>query len=242
MHRAFGNWSPANPSGAFTASINEPSARGADFASLETTASENFPATFPLLLANAPDFVADTNTDLRQDESDGYGQESVLDHLGQSQARALYSEPSTSGLPAIPGVDISIADTTGGAAHPDPKYMIENFTLTDGAGHFFGPHGNCTRAGYRDTSSRFGARPRRAREPRAASRRRASRRGSARRSSCSPAITAWRTRIPPARTSRTASSSASCATPTSSSSGRTANIYLLTLHAELVGRRYIPPG
>ncbi len=155
VHRSFGDWSPSNPTGAFTASINEPSARGADFASLETTASENAPATFAFLLANAADFVADSTLDCAQANIDGYGQESVLDHLGQSQGRALFSEPSTSGLPTIPGVDVSIADTTGGAAHPDPKYMIENFTLTDGAGHFFGPHGNCTRASYRDTSSRF---------------------------------------------------------------------------------------
>jgi len=156
VHRTFGDWSPENPSGAFTASVNEPSARGADFASLETTSSENVRATFALLTANSADFVADTNFDCSQANVDGYGQESVLDHLGQAQGRALFSEPSTSGLPSIPGVDVSIADTTGGAAHPDPKYLIENFTLTDGAGHYFGPHGNCTRASYRDTSNRLG--------------------------------------------------------------------------------------
>ena len=33
--------------------------------------------------------------------------------------------------------------------------MIENFTLPDGAGHTFGPHGNCTRAAYRDSASRL---------------------------------------------------------------------------------------
>jgi hypothetical protein len=155
VHRAFGDWSPSNPGGAFTASIDEPSSRGADFASLETTASETVPATFPVLLANSAEFVEDTSTDCGQENLDGYGQESVLDHLGQSQGRALFTEPSTSGLPTIPGVDPSILDTTSGAAHPDPKYMIENFTLTDGAGHTFGPHGNCTRAAYRDTSSRL---------------------------------------------------------------------------------------
>ena len=155
VHRAFGDWSPSNPTGAFTASINEPSARGADFASLETTSSDVAPGTFPILLANSAEFLQDTNTDCSQENADGYGQESVLDHLGQAQGRALFTEPSTSGLPTIPGVDLSTSDTTGGAAHPDPKYLIENFTLTDGAGHTFGPHGNCTRAAYRDTSSRL---------------------------------------------------------------------------------------
>jgi len=169
VHRGFGDWAPApedpmcdpqtqpcnGPSGAFTASVNEPSARGADFASLETTSSENFPATFAFLTANSADFVADTNVPCGQQNPDGYGQESILDHLGQAQARALYSEPSTSGAPAVPGVDQLTIDETGGAAHPDPKYLIENFTLTDGAGHTYGPHGNCARQSYGETSKRF---------------------------------------------------------------------------------------
>jgi predicted AlkP superfamily pyrophosphatase or phosphodiesterase len=155
VHRSFGDWSASNPTGAFTVD-QRAVVSGADYASLETTAIENVPATFALLLANAADFVADSSTDCAEENLDGYGQESVLDHLGQSQGRALFSEPSTSGIPGIPGVDVSIADTTGGAAHPDPKYLIENFTLPDGAGHTFGPHGNCTRAAYRDSASRLG--------------------------------------------------------------------------------------
>jgi predicted AlkP superfamily pyrophosphatase or phosphodiesterase len=155
VHRAFGDWAPDNPTGAFTASVNEPSARGADFASLETLDSQTFPATFAALLANSADFVADTNQTCSQENADGYGQESVLDHLGQAQGRALFSENSTASNPTVPGVTLQLQDTTGGAAHPDPKYMIENFTLTDGAGHFFGPHGNCTRSSYGDTSSRL---------------------------------------------------------------------------------------
>lgn len=155
VHRAFGDWAPENPTGAFTASVNEPSARGADFASLESLDSQNFPATFAALLANVTEFVEDTDLTCSQENPDGYGQESVLDHLGQAQSRALYSEPSTASNPAIPGVTLQLQDTTGGAAHPDPKYMIANYTLTDGAGHFFGPHGNCTRSAYGNTSSRL---------------------------------------------------------------------------------------
>lgn len=155
VHRTFGDWSQTNPTGAFTASVNEPSARGADFASLETTSNEDFPTTFALLVANSPDFVEDTNETCAQQNPDGYGQEAILDHLGQAQGRALFSETSTSGIPTIPGINVSINDTTGGASHPDPKYMIENFILTDGAGHFFGSHANCTRASYTETSSRL---------------------------------------------------------------------------------------
>jgi predicted AlkP superfamily pyrophosphatase or phosphodiesterase len=169
VHRAFGDWAPVaedpgcnpatdvcnGPSGAFTASVNEPSARGADFASLETVSSDTLPATFAFLTASSLDFVADTDATCAGQSLAGYGQESILDHLGQAQARALYTEPSTGGLPPIPGVDPLVIDDTGGAAHPDPKYMIANFTLTDGAGHEFGPHGNCARAGYGDTGSRF---------------------------------------------------------------------------------------
>ena len=157
VHRGFGDWSPAEPGGAFTASVNEPSARGADFASLETVSSEALPATFAGLVANAPEFLEDTTLQpCAEDSPDGYGLESVLDHLGQAQARQLFAEASTGGLARPAGLEPLIADDSLGAAHPDPKYLIANFTLTDGSGHEFGPHGACARAGYRDTASRLG--------------------------------------------------------------------------------------
>lgn len=156
VHRGFGDWAPANPSGAFTASVNEPSARGADFASLETVSSENFPALFAALSANAPEFVEDTDPECAQQSPNGYTREAVLDHIGQAQARALFSDPSTASFTRPSGVNPLVIDDSTGAAHPDPKYLIENFTITDGAGHEFGPHGNCARRAYRDTSSRLG--------------------------------------------------------------------------------------
>jgi predicted AlkP superfamily pyrophosphatase or phosphodiesterase len=156
VHRAFGDWSPSNPAGAFTASVNEPSARGADFASLETVSSENLPAVFAALSANATEFVEDTDSECAQQSPSGYGAEAVIDHIGQAQARALYSEPTTSSFARPSGVNPLVIDDSTGAAHPDPKYLIENFTITDGAGHEFGPHGNCARRAYRDTSSRLG--------------------------------------------------------------------------------------
>ena len=80
----------------------------------------------------------------------------MLDHLSQAQARSLFVDPSTSSFTRPGGVSPLVIDESTGAAHPDPKYLIENFTLTDGAGHEFGPHGNCARRAYRDTSSRLG--------------------------------------------------------------------------------------
>ncbi len=170
VHRAFGNWQPApadpgcasqaqicdGPGGAFTASVNEPSARGADFASLETVSSESLPALFAGLAANAPEFAEDTDPECAQQSPNGYTLESLLDHIGQAQARALFAEPSTSSFTRPSGVNPLVIDDSAGAAHPDPKYLIENFTITDGAGHEFGPHGNCARRAYRDTSSRLG--------------------------------------------------------------------------------------
>ena len=40
--------------------------------------------------------------------------------------------------------------------HPLPKYLINNFTLTDGAGHHFGVHVPCQIAAYRDSDRRLG--------------------------------------------------------------------------------------
>ncbi len=85
VHRGFGNWSPVpnpncdpqtevcdGPSGAFTASVNEPSARGADFASLELVSSESVPALFAVLTANAADFATDTDPDCAGQNPPGY--------------------------------------------------------------------------------------------------------------------------------------------------------------------------
>jgi predicted AlkP superfamily pyrophosphatase or phosphodiesterase len=155
VHRAFGDWDPiTNPGGAFTASVDEPSARGADFASLETLDDQAFPAAFAALTAN-PAFLTETNQVCAQEDPSNYGLESVLDHQGTAQAISLYSDPTI--VPVItPGVVRLVNDTSAGANHPDPKYLIENFTLTDGAAHFAGPHAVCGQAGYVDTDKRFG--------------------------------------------------------------------------------------
>ncbi|MDQ4095160.1 MAG: alkaline phosphatase family protein [Actinomycetota bacterium] len=135
IHRTFGDWTltdgPTSDK-AYTASVDEPSARGADYATLE--ADSSFP--HPLEYMATPDpteFAQDTTQSCAQ-AYEGYFVESTLDHEGQTQARRLYQD---------------------NVQHPLPKYLINNFTLTDGAGHHFGAHAICTLAAYRDSDRRL---------------------------------------------------------------------------------------
>lgn len=139
VHRTFGDWrgpdniDPTKLDGAFTASVNEPSARGADFASLEQINRNGEPA-FAANWARADELATDTTLSCAQADPQTYLQGSVLDHIGQGQARSLFQDPT----------------------HPVPKFLINNFTLTDGAGSAFGPHTACALASYRDGDRRLG--------------------------------------------------------------------------------------
>lgn len=150
VHRTYGDWEAGDgptSSKAFTASVNEPSVRGADYATLEPTDTQDGTAqdgdthpSFPNPETYAPttnptDLLADTDQSCGQDS--GYFTESNLDNLGQTQARRLFDSNSLYG-------------------HPLPKYLINNFTLTDGAGHHSGPHTKCTFAAYKDGDKRLG--------------------------------------------------------------------------------------
>lgn len=135
IHRSFGDWSETDgptSENAYTASVDEPSARGADYATLEAADSFPNPAEY-IATQNPTELAADTTQSCAQSD-EGYSQESVLDHQGQTQARRLYEDT---------------------AQHPLPKYLINNFTLTDGAGHHFGAHATCTLAAYRDSDRRL---------------------------------------------------------------------------------------
>lgn len=137
VHRSFGDWDPADgPTSeeAYTASVDEPSARGADYATLEPDQSFPNPADY-IATQNPAELAADTTQTCAEDDPDGYGLESTLDHQGQTQVRRLYEDRSR---------------------HPLPKYLINNFTLTDGAGHHYGPHTTCQIAAYRDSDRRLG--------------------------------------------------------------------------------------
>ncbi len=134
VHRSFGDWDPTDgptSEDAYTAAVNEPSARGADYASLEADRSFPNPAQY-VATENPAELAADTTPSCAENET--YFEESTIDHLGQTQAQRLYQDR---------------------AEHPYPKYLINNFTLTDGAGHKFGPHTPCTLAAYRDSDKRL---------------------------------------------------------------------------------------
>ncbi|HYN36432.1 MAG TPA: alkaline phosphatase family protein [Actinomycetota bacterium] len=135
VHRTYGDWTEPDGPGsdkAYTASVNEPSSRGADYATLEPDQSFPNPASY-IATENPSELAADT-TQSCAEANDGYLTESTLDHIGQTQARRVYEDT---------------------AQHPLPKYLINNFTLTDGAGHTFGPHTECTRAAYHDADRRL---------------------------------------------------------------------------------------
>ena len=137
VHRSFGDWDPQDgptSSEAYTASVDEPSARGADYATLEPTDSFPNPAEY-IATQNPSELSSDSTQSCVEADPDGYGLESTLDHQGQTQARRLFEDT---------------------ARHPLPKYFINNFALTDGAGHHFGPHTTCQIAAYRDSDIRLG--------------------------------------------------------------------------------------
>ena len=137
VHRSFGDWDPQDgptSAEAYTASVDEPSARGADYATLEPDQSFPNPAEY-IATQNASEATQDTTQSCAESDPDGYGLESTLDHQGQTQARRLFEDT---------------------AQHPLPKYFINNFTLTDGSGHHFGVHTTCQIAAYRDSDARLG--------------------------------------------------------------------------------------
>lgn len=139
-HRTYGDWmgpsntDPEKADGAYTASVNEPTVKGADYASLEPHRSVGVEPMFAARWGRADELDSDTTRACAQRDASGYGLESGLDHIGQGQARSLFEDP----------------------AHPDPRFMMLNFTLTDGAAHEFGPHTKCALASYRDASKRLG--------------------------------------------------------------------------------------
>lgn len=137
VHRSFGDWDPSDgPTSdeAYTAAVDEPSARGADYATLEPDQSFPNPAEYAAT-QNPTEFAQDTTQSCADADPGGYGLESGIDHQGQTQARRLFEDT---------------------AQHPLPKYFINNFALTDGAGHHFGVHVKCQIAAYRDSDRRFG--------------------------------------------------------------------------------------
>ncbi|MFA5890295.1 MAG: alkaline phosphatase family protein [Actinomycetota bacterium] len=138
-HRSRGDWmgpdniDPLNAWGAYTAAVDEPTVRGADFASLEPDRKLNGEPLFAGHVGRPDELLADTNQECLQAAPEQYGQGSAIDHLGQSQARMLFEDPS----------------------HPLPTLTYLNFSLVDEGAHTFGPHTPCALASYHDSDARL---------------------------------------------------------------------------------------
>ncbi|MBX3023413.1 alkaline phosphatase family protein [bacterium] len=113
-----------------TASIHEPQGRGADHAPLEGRVlgpRDRLKAlTAELTRAINPRWLADGH--------DAVHREALVDARGLAQALVLFDDP----------------------AHPPPLLTAHELTLTDGAGHEYGPHGEGLREAVAETDRRLG--------------------------------------------------------------------------------------
>lgn len=117
---------------AFTASVNEPADRGADFSTFELFRKGRGPdwPDNPVELPSATEQFVRPYKD--------YELFTAVDHMGVEQAVAIWEGQYR-------GVD-----------YGQPKFMWCNLALTDAAMHRGGPHSEIARAGVRDTDGRIG--------------------------------------------------------------------------------------
>lgn len=118
VHRAFGGWDPQAGTGAFTASLFDPSVKDADKADLE------FRDRFYPGVSSPPLFV-DTPAEVPRPDSSLRHTTSTLEQI--TEQVALYEF-------------YHLFTRQGGAARP--RYVIVNLITTDGTGHANGPHGD----------------------------------------------------------------------------------------------------
>jgi hypothetical protein len=115
---------------AFTASIYEPQGRGADHAPLEGRVvgpRDRLKAlTAELTQAISPRYLADGHEAVHR--------EAIVDARGLAQVMLLFDDP----------------------AHPPPVLVAHEFTLTDGAGHEYGPHADGLRTAIAESDRRLG--------------------------------------------------------------------------------------
>ncbi len=115
---------------AFTASIHEPQGRGADHAALE---GRVVGPRDRLKLLTA-EFQRDVSSRYLADGMEAVHREAMLDARGLAQVMVLWDDPS----------------------HPPPVLVAHEFTLTDGAGHDYGPHADGLRAAVAECDRRLG--------------------------------------------------------------------------------------
>jgi phosphonoacetate hydrolase len=115
---------------AFTASIHNPQGRGADHAALE----RRVVGPRDRLKALTPDFVATIDPRYLADGKEAVHREALLDARGMAQLMLLFDDPT----------------------HAPPVLVAHEFSLTDGAGHEYGPHGDGLRAAVTESDRRLG--------------------------------------------------------------------------------------
>jgi len=124
----------ARSGGGFTAAVDEPVDRGADYATFDLVrAARGSGATMssalpdPALVPNATQSFVDLKRE--------YGWATSADHLAVQQATQLWS---------------------GQQGNPTPRFMWINLILPDAANHAGGPYSDIGRAGLKDTDKRMG--------------------------------------------------------------------------------------
>jgi hypothetical protein len=115
---------------AFVANIHEPQGRGADHAALERRVI----GPRDRLKALTADFVDAVSPRYLREGHDGVHREALLDARGLAQVLVLFDDP----------------------AHPPPVLVAHEFTLTDGAGHEYGPHADGLRTAIEESDHRLG--------------------------------------------------------------------------------------
>ena len=120
--RAFGGpWhKTTNPTGVMTASLNDPSTRGALLATLERRVPDGY------VVPEATDSLTLTGTTWTFPEAGLTDASGLLDNSTLAAAHALYIDNPARGIPA-------------------PKFAVITLAATDGAGHTAGPHGDLER-------------------------------------------------------------------------------------------------
>jgi phosphonoacetate hydrolase len=115
---------------AFTASIHEPQGRGADHAALE----RRVVGPRDRLKALTAELMEEINPRYMADGREGVYREALLDARGLAQVMILFDDPS----------------------HPAPVLVAHELTITDGAGHEYGPHSEGLRAAVAESDRRLG--------------------------------------------------------------------------------------
>lgn len=120
--RAFGGaWhKTTNPTGVMTASLNDPSTRGASLATLERRVPDGY------VVPEATTSLSLSGTTWTFPEAGLSNAAGLLDNSTLAAAHALYIDNPARGIPA-------------------PKFAVINLAATDGAGHTAGPHGDLER-------------------------------------------------------------------------------------------------